>query len=234
MKSGCQKTEKAKKLLNNQEFSVLAENERQGFIQVILRLNENIEKQNKTIETLLKKLDEVEKELSLTRAKLRLSNSNIYGRRSESLYPSEKGGPIQHYFDFDSDTPYPVKPASEETTKVSDSIKPEKSEEKKAEPVMTAVAAYTRAKTGRKPLSTDLPRIIVTHDVPEEDKICACGCQKIIMKEIGSMFILYESKAILSIIASAIVFSPSFEILSYHSSSRNCEQKIVEDFLRLL
>lgn len=51
---------------------------------------------------------------------------------------------------------------------------------------MTAVAAYTRAKTGRKPLSPDLPRIIVTHDVPEEDKICACGCQKIIMKEIVS------------------------------------------------
>jgi transposase len=38
-----------------------------------------------------------------------------------------------------------------------------------------AVRAHTRVKRGRKPLPEDLPRIEVLHDIPEEDKICACG-----------------------------------------------------------
>ena len=33
------------------------------------------------------------------------------------------------------------------------------------------------AKRGRKPLSPSLERVIVTHDMKEEEKRCACGCQ---------------------------------------------------------
>jgi len=39
------------------------------------------------------------------------------------------------------------------------------------------VAAHTRKKRGRKPLPEDLPRIEVVHDLPEAEKVCACGCQ---------------------------------------------------------
>ena len=39
------------------------------------------------------------------------------------------------------------------------------------------VAAHTRKKRGRKPLPKDLPRIDVVHDLPEEEKVCACGCR---------------------------------------------------------
>jgi transposase len=39
------------------------------------------------------------------------------------------------------------------------------------------VAAHKRKKRGRKPLPEDLPRIEVVHDLPEEEKVCACGCQ---------------------------------------------------------
>jgi transposase len=33
---------------------------------------------------------------------------------------------------------------------------------------------YTRKKPKRKPLPKDLPREVVVHDIPEEDKVCAC------------------------------------------------------------
>ena len=48
-----------------------------------------------------------------------------------------------------------------------------------------------------------------------------------------SMSILYESYDMRSIMVSARVLSPP-QICWYHSLSRNCEQKIVDDFLRLL
>jgi len=33
---------------------------------------------------------------------------------------------------------------------------------------------YTRKQPKRKPLPKDLPREVVIHDIPEEDKVCAC------------------------------------------------------------
>jgi transposase len=39
------------------------------------------------------------------------------------------------------------------------------------------VAAHKRKKRGRKLLPEDLPRIEVVHDIPEEEKVCACGCR---------------------------------------------------------
>jgi len=38
------------------------------------------------------------------------------------------------------------------------------------------VPAHARKKRGRKPLPDNLPREEVLHDIPEEDKTCACGC----------------------------------------------------------
>lgn len=37
------------------------------------------------------------------------------------------------------------------------------------------VAAHTRAKPGRRPLPSDLPREEVVHDIPEDQKRCSCG-----------------------------------------------------------
>ena len=42
---------------------------------------------------------------------------------------------------------------------------------------VTEIAAHTRKKKGRKPLTTELPRTEVLIDIAEEDKICPCGCQ---------------------------------------------------------
>ena len=49
-------------------------------------------------------------------------------------------------------------------------------EQKKEEQLQRVpVRAHTRVKRGRKPLPTDLPRVEVLHDLPEEDKTCGCG-----------------------------------------------------------
>jgi len=40
-----------------------------------------------------------------------------------------------------------------------------------------SVGAHKRKKRGRKPLPEDLPRVEVVHDLPEEEKTCACGCK---------------------------------------------------------
>ncbi len=39
------------------------------------------------------------------------------------------------------------------------------------------VASHQRKKGGRRPLPEKLPRIEQVHDIPEEQKVCACGCQ---------------------------------------------------------
>ena len=40
-----------------------------------------------------------------------------------------------------------------------------------------------KAKSGRKPLPPSLPRVRIEHDLPETQKICQCGCQKICIGE---------------------------------------------------
>jgi len=45
---------------------------------------------------------------------------------------------------------------------------------------------FTRKKGGRKKPPADLPRVRVEHDIDELDKICSCGCEMHVMKEIVS------------------------------------------------
>ncbi len=58
----------------------------------------------------------------------------------------------------------------------------ETAEEKPANEEKVTVSGHTRKKGGRKPLPDDLPRVEVVHDIPEEEKTCACGCE---MSRIG-------------------------------------------------
>lgn len=45
------------------------------------------------------------------------------------------------------------------------------------------VVAPTKQRGKRKPLSADLPRIEVIHDLPEHELTCACGCRKHVIGE---------------------------------------------------
>jgi transposase len=84
---------------------------------------------------------------------LRLLRHKIFGRRSERFSVED----LQQSSLFD-EAEYTIE---EQTRKLS-------------EPAVE-VSAYRRVKRGRKPLPADLPREEVVHDIPEEEKICACG-----------------------------------------------------------
>lgn len=45
------------------------------------------------------------------------------------------------------------------------------------------VVAPLKRRGKRKPLSADLPRIEVTHDLPEHEQTCACDCRKHVIGE---------------------------------------------------
>ena len=59
-------------------------------------------------------------------------------------------------------------------------------EAKPAEVPVVEIPAHTRAKRGRKPLPDHLPRIEIIHDLPEDQRVCACGtCLKRIGEEVS-------------------------------------------------
>jgi len=99
-----------------------------------------------------------EKENSLLRETIRLLRFQLYGRKSEKKV---------------------IPPGSPQPLPLFDMPEPGEIEE---EPEEIHVPAHTRKKRGRKPLSDDLPRVDVVHDLDEEEKVCGCGCQ---LKQIG-------------------------------------------------
>lgn len=81
--------------------------------------------------------------------RIRLLQNELFGRKSEKHHPvSDQQLPI---FDQSDQSPEPS---------VDDAI---------------VVAAHKRKKRGRKPLPDHLPRVEVVHDIPEDEKVCACG-----------------------------------------------------------
>lgn len=49
-----------------------------------------------------------------------------------------------------------------------------------------AVPAHVRARGKRKPIDAKLPRVRVEHDIPDDQKICPCGCQLTRIGEVTS------------------------------------------------
>ena len=49
-------------------------------------------------------------------------------------------------------------------------------EPEQIEPIKVTVDAHARKKPGRKPLPPELPRVEVVIDLPEDEKVCGCGC----------------------------------------------------------
>jgi len=44
-------------------------------------------------------------------------------------------------------------------------------------PEKITVPAHTRKKRGRRPLPAEIPRVEVVLDIPEDEKVCGCGCE---------------------------------------------------------
>ncbi|MBN2861935.1 MAG: IS66 family transposase [Bacteroidales bacterium] len=104
-----------------------------------------------------------EKEIQYLEEKNNLLLQKLFGRKSEKITPEDA---MQGRL-FDE----------AETFSVSCEDEPEEGDE----PVIV-VSSHTRKKRGRKLLPESLPRVDVIHDIPEEEKHCACGCE---MKRIG-------------------------------------------------
>jgi len=47
-----------------------------------------------------------------------------------------------------------------------------------------SIPEHTKRKPGRKPISDKIPRKEILHDIPEEDKKCACGCEMSVIDEV--------------------------------------------------
>ena len=105
------------------------------------------------IDTLRGRVQQVEKENEFLREQLRLLTAQLYGRKSERL-PTES--PQLLLFDAAAVELGPTEAAEESVE----------------------IAAHRRAKSGRKPLPEDLPRVEIVHDVAEEEKRCGCGAEK--------------------------------------------------------
>lgn len=98
-----------------------------------------------------------EQEIDLLREQVRLLYARIFGKKSEKGAIDDSAAVQLPLFDM-------PEPEAE----------PEKKE--------VEVHGHTREKAGRKKLPDNLPRVEVVHDIPEEEKICACGCM---MSRIG-------------------------------------------------
>ena len=98
--------------------------------------------------------DRVEHENNILREQIRVLRHQLYGRKSEKLPSTEEMG----------------QPLFPELFEQQDTTREAPQEEVEVKP-------HTRAKTGRKPFSEDLPRHRVEHDIPEEEKICGCGAR---------------------------------------------------------
>ena len=90
-----------------------------------------------------------EQENDLLREQVRLLYARIFGKKSEKgkIDPESVQLPL-------FDMPEPESDPEKETAEV---------------------PAHTREKAGRKKLPETLPRVEVVHDIPEEEKVCACG-----------------------------------------------------------
>jgi len=100
----------------------------------------------------LEKEQDYEAQIDRLHEQIRLLRSKLFGRKTEK------------YIDSD-----------ENQLRLFDEIEDSASSQVNEEQV--PVAAHRRKKRGRKPLPENLPRIDIVHDLPEEEKICACGCR---------------------------------------------------------
>jgi transposase len=118
---------------------------------MVLELYEKIDEMSKNYER-------SEMENKLLRERVHQLQHQIYGRKSEKF---SLGDGFEQYVLFE------------------ESEMPEESENNKSEvEEEITVPEHKRKKGGRKPLPEEFPRVEVVHDLSEEEKMCACGCQR--------------------------------------------------------
>lgn len=111
--------------------------------------------------------------ISILQEKLRLASANTYGTRTERR---DNDPQADLFNEVDALALSPDAEELEAGSVATDNCADESSEESSAD---TQTITYERRKTrGRKALPESLPRVEIELDIPEADKVCACGCQK--------------------------------------------------------
>lgn len=111
--------------------------------------------------------------ISILQEKLRLASANTYGTRTERR---DNDPQADLFNEVDALALSPDAEELEAGSVTTDNSTDESSEESSAD---TQTITYERRKTrGRKALPESLPRVEIELDIPEADKVCACGCQK--------------------------------------------------------
>lgn len=110
--------------------------------------------------------------ISILQEKLRLAGANTYGARTERR---ENDPQADLFNEVDA-----LESCADANELEAGSVTPESAEGSSEDPPTdTQTITYERCKTrGRKALPASLPRVEIELDIPESDKVCACGCQK--------------------------------------------------------
>ena len=112
-------------------------------------------------ETSESKIHFLEDENKYLLEKIKLLSFRLFGRKSEKLSPEDElQGRMFNEAESHADDKLPVR---EEKVKV---------------------PSHERKKSGRRPIPEGIPRVIVPHDLTDDEKICACGAE---MKKIGEV-----------------------------------------------
>jgi transposase len=119
---------------------------------MVLELHEKVDEMSKNY-----KRSEIENKL--LRERIHQLQQQIYGRKSEKFSLSDS---FKQYLLF-------------EEPETSEESENNKSEYEEGE---ITIPEHKRKKGGRKPLPEEFPRVEVVHDLSEEEKMCACGCQR--------------------------------------------------------
>ena len=112
----------------------------------------NADLQSKNID-LQSTVDNQEEHIEFLNHQMKLLADRLYGKKSEKIDLSPYR-PIPIFANDDSDDEPPQKPET------------------------IAIGPHQRRKSGRKPLPECLPRREIIHEIPEEERRCACGCIK--------------------------------------------------------
>ncbi len=117
----------------------------------------DIQKQSATLEAGHQKVQSaLQTEINYLNEQIRVLRQTIFGPTSEKRDLGDS--PQLLLFDMPENIPENL---SAETEELEEIVVPE----------------HNRKKKGRKKLPEDLPRVDVVHDLAEEEKICACGCE---------------------------------------------------------
>jgi transposase len=162
--SALQKTKKKYEELNNQHSNLIT-------------LHSSLEVQHVTLETQHADLGATHSNLETLHANLEVQFEDLknkykslqkyfFGKRSEKLTPVDE---LQGSLFNEAESSEMVLGENNESEKI-------KSEEMNSDDV-TVVKQYSRSKAGRKPISADIPRKEIIHDLSDEEKACEC-CSK--------------------------------------------------------